>query len=80
MQTFKVIYAVLFILVSIFLIIGVFAGLLEGYWILICLALIAWSIYDLRKVMQERSKKGELQTMEAERKEIEERLKKEGKK
>lgn len=76
MPVLHIIWDVCFILLGIILIIFSISGDLEAYWALICLALMGWAVWDLRKQIREIRKRGELDQMEKERDEIRERMEK----
>jgi hypothetical protein len=57
------------------LLIFVIADEMESYYALLALGLIGWGVYDLRKELRDRSKKGDVKKMEKEREEIEKKMK-----
>lgn len=75
MSTLKIIYEICFILMGLLLLIFVIADEMESYYALLALGLIGWGVYDLRKELRDRSKKGDVKKMEKEREEIEKKVK-----
>ena len=74
MTVLHIIWDVCFILLGIILIIFAVSGDVEAHWAVICVALMGWAVWDLRKQIREIHKKGELDQMEKEREEIRERI------
>jgi hypothetical protein len=74
MPVLHIIWDVCFILLCILLIIFGITGDLKAYWVVISLALMGWSIWDLRKQIIEIRKKGEYDEMKKERDDISKRM------
>lgn len=76
MQILKFIVAICFIILGIILISIVIAEGGEAYLVILGLIAIGWGVWDIRKVIIEHKKKGEVDDMEKEREDIKQRMEK----
>jgi hypothetical protein len=74
MQVMKLIVAICFIVLGIILVGIVIGEGGEAYLALLGLLAIAWGIWDIRKVIIEHKKRGEIDDMEKQREDIKDRI------
>ncbi len=71
----RIVFEGLIAISGLMMLVMAFSGLLEGFYIIVGLALLGWSVYDLQREIKDNSVEGEVSTLAQERQQIEESLK-----